>query len=139
MGQCACCKHPERSRLELAIAAGVSTRAIGRKYGVHYQSVHLHSRKHMTPERRAMLVAGPLKLQQLVDRAAEQGLSILDYLTMLRTSLAELYLAAAENHDRHGAALLSARLTAVLQLMGQLNGDLQRTTATITNNIAIMS
>jgi hypothetical protein len=137
--RCAVCNHPELYRVELALVSGASNRAVGEKFGLHKQALWRHLKRHMSEERRAQLVAGPLKLTQLAQKAAEEGMALIDYLGMVRSALLAQFFAATEVSDRQGAALLSGRLLECLRIMAQLTGEIGRTGAQITNNTLIMS
>jgi hypothetical protein len=137
-GKCTVCASPQRYQIELALVSGVSCRAIGKKYRVSRDAAWRHLRNHVPPERRAELVAGPLKPAELAERAADEGLSLLEYTAMVRNSLMARFLAASEADDRQGTALVAGRLLDCLRLTAQLSGELSKAGATITNNIAIL-
>lgn len=132
--QCSICTHQERPRIELALVSGASTRAVALKFNVSPHAAGRHLRTHVTAERRAQLVAGPLKLSQLAERAAEEGMSLLDYLALVRSTLIHRFLACSEAGDSQAAALLSGRLLECLRMVAQLSGELTHAAATVTNN-----
>lgn len=137
--RCSICAHQDRGRLELALVSGASRQAIGRKYGVSPHALARHDSGHISAERRAQLMGGPLKLQELAERAAEEGVSLLDYIALIRSALMTRFLAASDVDDRQGTALLAGRLTELLRLQATLTGELARTTSSVTNNIAVMA
>jgi hypothetical protein len=138
-GRCTVCRHPERFRVELAMAAGVALQALGRKYGLNRRALDRHSRNHVTEERRAQLVAGPVKLHELAERAAEMGMSLVDYTNLVLSVLLTQFTAAGEAGDRVGTAMLAWRVTEVLRLQATLTGDLQRAGAVVTNNTLVLA
>ena len=138
-GKCTICAHAQRYQIELALVSGVSCRAIGRKYTVSRDAVWRHLHNHVPSERRAELVAGPLKPAELARRAADEGLTLLEYVAMVRNSLMARFLAASEADDRQGTALVAGRLLDCLRLTASLTGELSKAGATITTNIAIMN
>jgi hypothetical protein len=138
-GQCSICGHPQRYRIELALVSGVSKRAVGSKFDVGADAAWRHLRNHVSEERRAQLIAGPLKLSELADKAAAEGLALIDYLSMVRSALLQQFLAATEASDRNGAAIVAGRLLEALRMMAQLTGEIGRAGATITNNTLVMS
>jgi hypothetical protein len=138
-GRCKICAHERRYEIELALVSGVSCRAIGRKYEVSRDSAWRHLTSHVPPERRAQLIAGPLKPAELAERAADEGLTLLEYVAIVRNSLMARFLAASEADDRQGTALVAGRLLDCLRLTAQLSGDLQRAAAPITNNVLVMN
>lgn len=138
-GKCTVCRHAERGRLEMLAASGASQEALGRRFGVSHDALQRHMSRHVSQERKAQLVAGPVKMRELVERAAELGMSLLDYLAIMRSTLVTQFLAASEANDRHGTAQLAGRLTEVLRLQAQVSGELTRTVAPVTNNTLIMT
>ena len=123
----------------MALVSGVATRAVGKKFSVSRDSVWRHLHNHVPPERRAQLVAGPMKLSELADKATAEGLSLLDYCILVRSTLMARFLAASDASDNQNTALLAGRLTECLRLIASVTGELTRATSTITNNVAIMS
>lgn len=138
-GKCGICAHEKRYEIELALVSGVGSRAVAKKFSVSRDAAWRHLANHVPPERRAELVAGPLKPAELALRASEEGMSLLDYATMVRTTLMTRFLAASEADDRNGTALVAGRLLDCLRLIAQLSGELSRATATITNNTLVMN
>lgn len=137
--QCTICCHEQRHRIELALVSGASREAIGRKFDVSPDAAGRHNRNHITDERRAQLVAGPLRLHELAEKAQEADLALVDYLSMLRSSLFEQYLQAAEVGDRNGFTTIAGRLTDVLRLEGQVSGEIAKATSCVTNNTVVFS
>ncbi len=75
----------------------------------------------------------------MAERAAEEGLGLLEYLAMIRSALLTQFFAATESSDRNGAAIVSGRLLETIRITAQLSGELARPGATITNNTLILS
>jgi hypothetical protein len=96
-------------------------------------------RRHVDQQRRAQLVAGPLTLQQIAEKASAEGLSLLDYLILIRSTLMARFLAASDCGDNQNTALLAGRLTECLRLVAQVTGELSRATSTVNNNTLIMA
>ena len=139
-GKCTICSHAERYRIELALVSRVSTRAVALKFNVSRDAAWRHLTNHVDAARRASLVAGggPLKLGELAEKAANEGLALIDYLGMVRSALFSQFLACTEANDHQNAALLSGRLLTCLSLIAQCSGELSKASASVTNNIAIM-
>jgi hypothetical protein len=134
---CTICRHERRYEIELALTAGVSSRAVAKKFTVSRDAAWRHLTNHVTPERRAQLVAGPMKLGQLAEKATAEGTTLIDYLGMIRSVLMARFLAAAETGDNQSTGLLAGRLNEALRLMASVTGELQNATAGVTNNILI--
>jgi hypothetical protein len=137
---CQVCVHPERGRVESAIANGAAQKATARKFGLSEFSVHRHWKKHVSPERRAQLtIGGSAKLHEIAERAAAENMSLLDYLSITRSTLMAQFLNASEAGDRHGCALIASRLHESLRMIAQLTGELTKVGAQVTNNTLILS
>jgi hypothetical protein len=136
---CTICRHEQRYEIELALVSGVSRRAVGRRFKVSPDSAWRHLRRHVDQQRRAQLVAGPLSLQQLAEKATAEGMSLVDYLSLVRATLMARFLAAADCGDNQNVAMLGGRITECLRLVAQVTGELSKATATITNNTLVMS
>jgi hypothetical protein len=135
---CRVCRHADRARIELMAVSGVSHVTIAKKFGISRFSCDRHLLRHLSEVRRAQLVAGPLRLHELAERAADESMSILDYLSMLRSTLLHQFLACSEAGDSQSMSTLSGRLLECLRLLAQLSGDLTQATSTITNNTLIL-
>lgn len=130
-GRCKICQSPERFRIELLLVSGVGRRAIAKKFAVSADAVWRHGRLHVSEEQRTQLLAGPVKLRELADRAAEEGLSLLEYIAMTRSAVLRQFFAAGEAGDRQGVGLLAGRLAELFRLQGQFTGEL--TSALVSN------
>lgn len=131
-------RHPDRLAIELASLAGMSLDKVASRFGVHRDAVWRHM-KSLDPAYRAALVAD-VPLEEMAERAAKEGLSLLDQLAVLRQSLmhAAIEAKAAGNHTAH-AKLASAAINAVRET-GRLTGELRSapTIQNITNNVAVL-
>lgn len=123
--QCTCCRHPERARIESAVIAGASQRSVGRKFGLDKDAMSRHFRLHVTRERKAELLAGPAKITDLANAAADESRSLLDELRIVRSVLFNQFLTAAEVGDRNGVGLIAGRLLESLDRLGRLSGELR--------------
>lgn len=137
-GKCTICASEARYLIELALVSGVSCRAVAKKYGISRDAAWRHLRNHVPPERRAALIAGPLKPAELAQAAADAGMTLLEYVAIVRNALMARFLAASEADDRQGTALVAGRLLECLRLTAQLSGELRQGGAAITNNTLIL-
>ena len=138
--QCRVCAHPDRYRCELLLAGGASVRSVATKLDLSPDSVWRHWTRHCSSDRKAQLIAGPLKLNQLAERAAEEGLSLVEYLSLIRTVLLGQFTTCAEAGDRHGTAVIAGRLLETLREIGRLTGELNRIGGVnVTNTIMLVN
>lgn len=121
------------------LAGGASVRAICTRFGVQKNACWRHGKLHMSQERRAALIAGPLKMHELAQKAAELDLSLLDYLGLIRSTLLGQFTTAAEVGDRNGVSTVSGRLLECLRMQAQLTGEISKATSTVTNNVAVIN
>jgi hypothetical protein len=123
-GRCTVCCHLERVRIELLLAGGAAHRAIGRKYRLTHHAVGRHWAGHVSEERKAALVIGPVSREALASHLAEESSSVIDHYRAVRAGLYALYDAAVTAGDRNGGALLAGRLHENLAAMARLTGQL---------------
>ena len=137
---CTICRHVERHRIEMLRIGGASLDAVAEKFGVSRDAIHRHIGNHVEPEMRANYLAGPIALHQLAQRAADEGVSLLDYLSIMRSTLFRQFDVAASVGDHHGVGLISGRLLETLREIGRLTGELSKAggNVTINNNLMVL-
>lgn len=124
--RCKICKHNDRERMEWMAASGASLKSIASKFQVPYDPLWRHWQNHVSDHRRATLLAGPLKISQLVDVGAEESKSVIDHLKVMRGVVYDALLAASEAGDRNGISMLTGRALEILQELGRASGELIR-------------
>jgi hypothetical protein len=72
--------------IEQTRVAGASLDTIAAKYQVSRDSLHRHMHRHVSEDLRAEYLAG-VPIRELAKRAGEEGLSVLDYLSLVRATL----------------------------------------------------
>ena len=126
---CQCCSHPRIADLNADLVRGsISKNAIGRKYGLHPDSVHRHARDHLTEQMRreiaieikrdrAQVVADELNAGQVeIDGGLQNIVHEIDAL---------LRRAKADGNDP--LALMSLKeMRATLMSLAQLHGSLRQ-------------
>ena len=133
--QCGLCTHPDRARIEALRVGGVSLRVLSNQFGISKDIIHRHFQSHVSDRRRAELTAGPAKVEQLANAAADESRGLLDYLAITRTVLFSQFLNAAEAGDRPGVAHIAGRLLDSLRELARLTGELRDVSGiSITNN-----
>jgi len=138
---CQVCRHPERERIEALRASGASLESLAKKFRVHKDSIWRHWKDHVSPDLKIQYLAGPATIAELKERAALEGGSILDHLSILRSILMGAITASAEAQSAFTLATLSGRLVEILKEIGKLTGEIERLnpSISITNNLAILS
>ncbi len=135
IAQCIVCAHQDRARIEALRVGGASLDSLARQFNVSRDAVWRHHKAHVSPKRRAELTAGPAKVEQLVNAAADESKSLLDYLAITRSVLFNQFLTAAEAGDRPAVAHIAGRLLDSLRELGRLTGELREVSGiSITNN-----
>lgn len=143
--RCSICRHHERWRIELLRAGGASLDSLAEKFKVHRDAIYRHYRDHVPAELKASYLAGPAQLQELAAKAADTGGSVLDHLHAVRTVLMGVMANMTEAGDGRGAAYVAGRLTATLETIGRVSGELgdlaRSTTYNISNvtNVAVLA
>ena len=132
---CRVCTHADRARIEMLLVSGITAQTIVRQFkGLSRYSVNRHKHRHISSTRRAQLLCGPVKLHELVDRATDESMSLLDSVKILRSSLTHAYLTTVEAADFQNCSTIAGRLLEVLRLHAQLTGELLTATSAITVN-----
>jgi hypothetical protein len=131
--RCVVCNHVDRVRIEFAHVSGASLDSIAAQFKVSRDAVWRHCQKHLTDnDRSEYLAAVPLK--ELAEKAAVEGMSVLEHLSIVRATLMRQFQLAASVNDRQGTATLAGRLTECLRAIGQLTGELG---SMVANNLTI--
>jgi hypothetical protein len=140
--RCQVCRHEERWRIELLRAGGASFDSLATKFKVDRDAIWRHWNRHVSAEMKAGYLAGPVQLQDLAAKAAETGGSVLDHLHAIRTILMGHLANATEAGDGRGAAYIAGRLTATLETIAKISGelgDLARSVTINNTNIGIVN
>jgi hypothetical protein len=106
---------------------------VGAEFNVSRDALQRHMARHVTPARRAELIAGPVQIAKLAQRAVEEDRSLLDYLSILRSELLRLFLSAKQRGLTYDAASIAQRLLNTLEAIGRLTGQLRAAGISITN------
>jgi hypothetical protein len=141
--RCQVCRSDERWRIELLRAGGASLDSLAAKFKLDRDAIWRHWNRHVSAEMKAGYLAGPVQLQDLAAKAADTGGSVLDHLHAVRTVLMSHLASATEAGDGRAAAYIAGRLTATLETIARISGELgdlaRSTTYNITNNVAVLT
>jgi hypothetical protein len=138
---CSICKHEHRVLIESTRIAGASLDNISAKYTVSRDAIFRHMRAHVPEDLRAEYLSA-IPLKELAEKAATEGISVLQYLSIVRSVLMNQMQLAASVNDRHGTGALAGRLNETLRTIGQLSGELGEMalrSITVNGNINIMN
>jgi len=135
---CKVCFYPDRHRIEALRLAGAKLGDIAASFpGITAKNVWSHMRNHVTEAEKAEYLAD-VPLKEVARRAAEEGISLIDYFNLVRSVVLRQMLLAASVNDGHRVASLATRATEVLREIGRLTGELLRLSPiTNVNNTAI--
>ena len=138
MTKCTVCTHREHAAIDLALAWGVSTLALSRRYKLHNDALYRHRRAHLPAQLKAKLLTArelDIDIEALRER---EGQSLLANLIALRTKLNMALDVALEHSDGAMISKLSGQLHTNFELVGKLLGDLAVGSHTTINNVLIM-
>jgi hypothetical protein len=136
--KCSVCQHRERAAIDLALARGVSAKALAKRSGLSKDALSRHSRAHLTAPMRAKLLAGPDLADIDLPRLREtESQSLLLHLVNLRHRLFYALDAAEEHGDGSLLQTVTSQLHRNLELTGKLLGDLGIGGTHITQNILV--
>ena len=123
--RCTICNHPARPQIDLAIANGLSKRAVAERFGVSRDAVWRHAQAHLSAEMRAALATKLLQREGDTRRILlEEGAGVTEALKAIRGPLFGLFLAAVDTGDSKAAVVLAGRLHENLALVAKLTGEL---------------
>ena len=133
--RCGLCRHPERHRIETLRLGGTPVDTLAAKFDLGRDIIYRHMISHVEADVKAMMIAD-VPLRQLAEKAAAESMSLLDYLSLIRSTVMAQMLAAAAVNDRSGTAKLAGRATLVIEQIGRLTGEMLATAPVqnITNN-----
>jgi hypothetical protein len=130
---CTICKHENRVLIEQTRIAGASLDSIALKFDCSRDAVHRHMANHVSEDLLAQYLADA-PIAELAQKAASEGISVLQYLSLIRSTLMNEFQLAANVHDRHATSALAGRLNEVLRSIGTISGELGDMARSITVN-----
>jgi hypothetical protein len=130
---CSICKHPDRTRIEATRVAGASLDAIASKFSCSRDSLHRHMANHVTADQRSQYLADA-PLAELAQLAASEGISVLQYLSLVRSVLMQEFQLASQAHAHHATSALAGRLNETLKLIGSISGEMSELARSVTIN-----
>jgi hypothetical protein len=133
MPACKTCSHRECAGIDLALARGVSVRALAKRYGLTRDSLYRHAKLHLPPQLRAKLLAGPDLEIDLDALREKEGQSLLANLVALRGRLFSSLDVAEEAGDGSMLSRIAGQLHQNLELTGKLVGSLANGSTNVTN------
>jgi len=136
--RCTICSHPARPQIDLAIATGLSQRAVAARFAVSRDAVWRHGKAHLTVEMRAALATKLLQREGDTRRILlEEGAGVSEALKAIRGPLFGLFLAAVDTGDHKAAASLAGRLHENLAIVAKLTGELAPQAGTNITNVLL--
>jgi hypothetical protein len=126
-------------RIERLLAAGASIKGTARKFDIDYHALRRHWINHVSPEARAMHIAGAgASKDQLEAVVADESLALIDHYRIVRSALYKCLGAVSEVGDSNSLVLLAGRLHENFRDCGRLTGELQRgPLLNIQNNVLV--
>jgi hypothetical protein len=131
--RCIVCGHPDRALIEAARVVGCSLDTIAAKHSISRDAIFRHMKNHVDEATRADYLAG-IPMKDLAAKAAEEGVSVLQYFSIIRGVLMSQFQLAASVNDRNATATLAGRLTEVLRAIGSISGEMGNLASSITIN-----
>jgi len=136
---CKVCAHPDRASIELGLANKVPIRVLGKRYGLHHDSVQRHGARHMPAELHAQLMTrGRMTPVELENLKVTESEGVLQHLVAVRSRLYVQMDAAESQDDYKAAASVATAIHKNLEITAKLLGDLRTGTVNVTNNLLVM-
>jgi hypothetical protein len=140
--RCTVCNSPDRVLIEASHVAGASLDSIALRFkGVSRDAIWRHMAKHVSDSDRAHYLAA-IPHEQLAEAAAAEGISVLQYFSIIRATLMSQFQLANSINDRVGVSALAGRLNEILRSIGSISGEMGSMAAnsiSITNNVNILN
>jgi hypothetical protein len=114
--------------------AGASLDNVSRKFSISRDALHRHFHNgHVTEDARAQYLADA-PLAELAQLAASEGISVLQYLSLVRSILMAEFQLASQAHAHHATSALAGRLNETLKLIGSISGEMSELARSVTIN-----
>jgi hypothetical protein len=134
---CTVRRHHDRVRIEANRLIGVHLKDCAAEFGLSIAAISRHMRCHVDAETKSEILAD-VPLREIAERAAKEGMSLLDYFGIVRGTVFKQLIAAGSINDRPAVAALAGRAVDILESIGKLTGELRALAPqTVTNNTAI--
>jgi hypothetical protein len=143
VNRCQICKHPERHRIDYLLISGAGERgkgsnALAAKFGVSEGSIYNHSIKHIPPELRRAILAGPFgSEEELRELAAQEGTTVLQSLRVVFNGHRHRWLLSMEAGDDQNMINHARFMAQTLWKIGQLTQEILPTPVIHQNNVQI--
>jgi hypothetical protein len=139
--RCVVCAHPERARIEFGKVSGASLDSLALTFKVSRDAIWRHCNNHVTDAARVDYLAA-IPMKDLAEKAAAEGVSVLEYFSIIRGVLMTQFQLAHSINDRVAVSTLAGRLNEVLRSIGSISGELGGMAAhsiNITNNVNVLN
>ncbi|PNG27644.1 hypothetical protein [Methylocella silvestris] len=113
---------------------------LAKRFNVSRDAIHRHWTLHIDDETKAKYLAGPLKMQQLLDKAREEEHSLIDYFGLVRTVLTDQFVRASETNNANAVGVIAGRLLETLRQIGKITGEIREfSNSTTINNFNLFT
>ncbi|HEV2575121.1 MAG TPA: hypothetical protein VGU72_25530 [Beijerinckiaceae bacterium] len=118
--------------------SGVGLDKLAEQFDLSRDAIWRHMANHLTEADKAAYLAD-VPLNELLARATDEGVSLMDFFRIVRGTLMKQFQLAASVNDRRAVASLAGRLNETLDLIGRLTGEmLKLSPGTVVNNTAVI-
>jgi hypothetical protein len=131
---CTICMHPQRPQIEMMRVAGVPFRTLAKEFGVTKDALCRHWAAHVTEKRKGELMAGPAAVEGLVNAAAKESRSALEFLRVTHSILFNQFINAAEGGDKRSVIDTAKPMLDALREVAKMTGELRTWAAGVTIN-----
>jgi len=126
--RCTICNHPQRERIELAMARGAGRRVVGQTYDASPDAIYRHWQEHV-PEpvkaaRRADVMKPGMAIEQVLNEEGDAG--TLEQLRVIRAGLFRQFDLSVEMGDAKSIAPIAAQLIKIATTIGEHTGELRK-------------
>jgi hypothetical protein len=141
--KCQTCLHPQVAKIDFLLVSGAGEHGKGRnavatKFGLSPGSVNNHLHRHISPEYRWAVMAGPFGSEtELRELAAQEGTSVLQSLRVIFNGHRHRWLLSMEAGDDSNMINHARLMSQMLWKIGQLTQEILPTPVIHQNNTVI--
>jgi transposase-like protein len=134
-------KHPERAAIELALARGVRTRKIAKRYGISIDSIYRYRKRLRAEQPEVFRALGAANWRVTPEELEALRLESSDgWLKQLRAQFDKLVVAqdkCLEGGNYTVAAQLASQVHRALEMIGRAVGEIAQHSTTVNNNLIV--
>jgi hypothetical protein len=137
--QCSVCNHPDRARLDYLIASGASITSAAKQFGIPFENLRSHFKKHVSDRFKQMCSAAHLDaFEELLKGATEANAETIDILNLLVRGHTQRWAICLEAGSDAQMSQHATRILSAIELRSRITLELQPEARNLTVNNFLM-